>query len=126
MDDVYATLSYHSSGNMIFWWYNQQDEFKYVCLDFARALGNKSGYEIVDRDESEYSHGGVKDYGVSIGKPGLTYEIGKYVSPIPPISVYYATKRTRVLPEIGYWLLSEIDDEAAWLEKFYTDEQEKK
>lgn len=115
MDDVKVTVSYHTSGNMIYWWYDQQDEFRYVCIDMAKAIGNKSGYQLMGVGESRYSHGGVKDYGVMEGKPGITYEIGKYVSPIPPISVYYATKRTRVLPELGYWLMLEIDDGAQWL-----------
>jgi g-D-glutamyl-meso-diaminopimelate peptidase len=117
MEDVKVTVSYHTSGNLLFWWYFQEGDYKYVCLDLAKALGDKSGYEIMEKGQSRYSHGGVKDYGIMQGKPGITYEIGRYSSPIPPLSVYYAAKRTRVLPELGYWLIREIRAEAEWLEQ---------
>lgn len=123
MEDVKVTVSYHTSGNLIFWWYYQEGDFRYVCLDFAKAIGNKSSYELLGKGESRYSHGGVKDYGVMLGKPGITYEIGRYSSPIPPLSVSYAIKRVRVLPEMGYWLLDEIEDEAEWIDtNMFTDE----
>ena len=117
MEDVKLTVSYHTSGNLVFWWYYQEGDFKYACLDLANVLGEKSGYAIMGKGESRYSHGGVKDYGIMQGKPGITFEIGRYSSPVPPLSVHYAAKLTRVLPELGYWLLDEAGDEAEWLER---------
>ncbi|MCK5128478.1 MAG: hypothetical protein KAQ68_01390 [Clostridiales bacterium] len=114
--DVKVTVSYHTAGNMIFWWYFQDGIFYDICYDLAKIVRKASRYQIMSKAQSRYSHGGVKDYGVMIGKPSITYEIGKYSSPIPPFSVTRAAKLTKVIPIIGEWLIDEINDQALWLE----------
>ncbi len=110
MEEVKVTISYHTAGNMIFWWYFQEGDFYNTCYDLVKKVKSASKYVVMSKAQSRYSHGGMKDYALMLGKPSITYEIGTYSSPIPPISVTYAIKRTRVLPIVGEWLQDEIHD----------------
>lgn len=76
--DPEVTVSYHSSGEILFWHFNTLS--KNVARDKAMAidLGNLTGYSLV-RPEKNPSGGGYKDWFVQqFGRPGFTIEIGDY------------------------------------------------
>ncbi len=108
-DDVALTVSYHTSGAMIFWWYHQEGPLEEQNYDLAKLVHRCSGYPIMGRQESYGSHGGMKDYGIVLGKPSITIEMGYYTTPIPPTDkIEVMEKTSRLLPRLGSWLISQI------------------
>ncbi len=82
-----GSISYHSSGEIIFWHFNQQN----VARDqkIAQAVSKATGYRLVGKSNPTIGNG-FKDWFVEkYQKPGLTIEISPYVgSKAVPISRY--------------------------------------
>jgi len=72
-----ALLSYHTRGEVIFWYYHQEGEQKARDLAFAEAVARETGYALVDEATSAASMGGLKDWFVQkYARPALTLEMG--------------------------------------------------
>lgn len=78
------TISYHSSGSVIYWEFGQKGKLRDVNLRFARRIQAVTGYERQDGWE-DTDPAGYKDWAVMKMKiPSLTLEIGRMDSPLPP------------------------------------------
>lgn len=76
--DPEITVSYHSSGEIIFWNFNTLSSNVNRDRAIARALGNLTGYSLV-APEKNPSGGGYKDWFIQeYGRPGFTIEIASY------------------------------------------------
>lgn len=77
------TLSYHSSGQVIYWNFGQKGCLREVTENFADRISKVTGYE-TDGDFQKLEGAGYKDWALqSMGIPSLTVEIGKQDSPLP-------------------------------------------
>lgn len=77
------TISYHSSGQVIYWNFGQEGNLKAVTKAFARRISNATGYAL-DGNFKILAGAGYKDWALqSMGIPSLTVEIGKQDSPLP-------------------------------------------
>ncbi|MEG2813623.1 MAG: M14 family zinc carboxypeptidase, partial [Oscillospiraceae bacterium] len=76
-----AVFAFHSQGEEIFYEYGDNTPtISYFVAELYRKL---SGYKLVKND-SLYSHGGLKDYCIEKLKiPSFTIEIGKGENPLP-------------------------------------------
>lgn len=80
------TISYHSSGAVIYWDFYQEGELRLNTWKFAKAMGEITGYEVLGKN-GEQSSGGYKDWALlKMGIPSLTIEIGRLESPLPASS----------------------------------------
>lgn len=69
-------IAYHSSGEVIYWYYGQTGEQRSRDLSIAEAVSDATGYELA-REERQDTHGGFKDWFIhKFEKPGLTIEVG--------------------------------------------------
>lgn len=76
--DPEVTISYHSSGEIIFWHFNTLSANVARDQAMARALSRMTGYALV-APEKNPSGGGYKDWFIQeFGRPGFTVEIAKY------------------------------------------------
>lgn len=72
------TISYHSSGNIIFWHYRTLSQYVERDKAIAQVLGQMTGYSLV-KPEKNPSGGGYKDWFIeTYQRPGYTIEIGDY------------------------------------------------
>lgn len=77
------TISYHSSGQVIYWNFGQEGELKEQNETFAQRIAKVTGYR-VDKEWTLLTPAGYKDWAVSkMQIPSLTVEIGKQESPLP-------------------------------------------
>lgn len=80
-----TTVSYHSSGSVIFWHYKHKNK-KLITRDYALAqeLSELTGYELVPPDPKQVVGGGYKDWFISTyQRPSFTVEIGRTVDRKP-------------------------------------------
>jgi SH3-like domain-containing protein len=80
-----ASLSYHSSGELIYWYFHQTGDRYYRDLNIAKKLSQKTGYRLVDPTPNP-SGGGFNDWFLlNIQNPGFTPEVAPYVfeQPVP-------------------------------------------
>ena len=78
------TISYHSSGSVIYWSFGQKGALAQQTKNFAKRIGNITGYT-PDDDYEELDPAGYKDWALlKKGIPSLTIEIGRSESPLPP------------------------------------------
>lgn len=78
------TISYHSSGAVIYWSFGQKGALAQQTKNFAKRIGNITGYT-PDDDYEELDPAGYKDWALlKKGIPSLTIEIGRSESPLPP------------------------------------------
>jgi murein tripeptide amidase MpaA len=83
------TVSYHSSGNIIFWHYNQTGSQYTRDKALATKLSKQTGYSLVA--PAKGGGGGYKDWYVAAKKrPGYTIEISKYVGNRPVPNSYFS------------------------------------
>lgn len=76
--DPEVTISYHSSGEIIFWHFNTLRNNVARDQAMARALSRITGYSLV-APEKNPSGGGYKDWFIQeFGRPGFTIEIAQY------------------------------------------------
>ena len=72
-----GTISYHSSGEVIFWQYNQLDIER--DLSIAKKISKETGYDL-ESEEGPVTGSGYKDWFIeNYQKPGLTIEVSPYV-----------------------------------------------
>ncbi len=85
--DFALTASYHSSGEMIYW-YNPKGVNNKMNRYLAEQLSVFSGYTILS-PSSQASGGGYRDWFVEeFGRPGLTIEVGSGYCPLPQANFY--------------------------------------
>jgi g-D-glutamyl-meso-diaminopimelate peptidase len=76
--DPEVTISYHSSGEIIFWHFNTPGSNMNRDKTMARALAGLTGYSLVVPEKNP-SGGGYKDWFIQeYGRPGFTIEIANY------------------------------------------------
>lgn len=86
------TISYHSSGAVIYWSFGQTGELAERTRVFAERIAHVTGYE-PDGNYEELDPAGYKDWALlKMGIPSLTIEIGRATSPLPQ-SAYKKIKR---------------------------------
>lgn len=87
--DPEMTISYHSSGEIVFWNYNTLAANLARDKKIAADVGRLTGYSLV-KAEKNPSGGGYKDWFIQeFGRPGLTIEIGAYAGNGPlPLSAF--------------------------------------
>lgn len=77
------TISYHTQGGVIYWYFGQEGELYEKTKRFAERIGVATGYY----PEANYENldpAGYKDWAVSkCGIPSLTIEVGRETSPVP-------------------------------------------
>ncbi len=72
-----GTISYHSSGEVIFWQYNQLDIERDLCI--ASKISKETGYDL-EIEEEPVAGSGYKDWFIeNYKRPALTIEISPYV-----------------------------------------------
>lgn len=77
------TISYHTQGSVIYWYFGQEGEPYEETLDFADCISKVTGYP-TDANYEYLDPAGYKDWGIDkLGIPGLTVEIGTETSPVP-------------------------------------------
>lgn len=77
-----ATVSYHSSGEVIYWDFGQQGKLREDTKRLAKIIGDTTGYAIIEGwDKTDPA--GYKDWALLEMKiPSVTIEIGKGDSPL--------------------------------------------
>lgn len=77
-----ATVSYHSSGEVIYWDFGQEGKLRKETKTLAQLIGNTTGYELVEGwDKTDPA--GYKDWALlKMHIPSVTVEIGKGNSPL--------------------------------------------
>lgn len=99
-----ATVSYHSSGSIIYYEYGNRQPVNGQSRELGLAVGNLAGYPL------EGSHSvdgaGYKDWAIdSLGIPSLTVEIGCQDSALAERELYSIFFRNYcILPVIARWL----------------------
>lgn len=78
------TVSYHTQGSVIYWYFGQEGQIYLDTFDFGQRIAGLTGYDM-DADISSLDPAGYKDWAISVlGIPSLTIEIGRDSSPVPP------------------------------------------
>lgn len=78
-----GTISYHSSGRVIYWNFGQEGELKEKTERFAETIGTLTGYD-TDGNFDRLAPAGYKDWALmKMEIPSLTVEIGSEDSPLP-------------------------------------------
>lgn len=77
-----ATISYHSSGEVIYWDFGQQGKLRKDTKKLAKIIGDTTGYELIEGWDTT-APAGYKDWALLEMKiPSVTIEIGKGDSPL--------------------------------------------
>lgn len=77
--DPELTISYHSSGQILFWHFNTPSKNLARDKAIATVLSKLTGYSLVQPVKNP-SGGGYKDWFIQeFGRPGFTIEVAKYV-----------------------------------------------
>ncbi len=99
-----VTVSYHSSGSLIYWQYGDKQPVNDLSYSLAKALAHCSGY--TPTPNLDNSRAGYKDWVMdSLGIPSVTVEIGCGDSPLAERELYSIFYRNyRILPAIAGWL----------------------
>ncbi len=87
--DPEMVVSYHSSGEILFWNFHQSGARYQRDLAYARQIGRMTGYSLIFAG-SNPSGGGMTDWFVSeFKRPAFTPEIGRYAGPTNlPLSAF--------------------------------------
>lgn len=81
--DFKTAVSYHSSGQIIYWQFNQTGDRLKRDQKLAQTVSNKTGYSLVPIKKNP-SGGGFNDWFLTYKKnPGFTPELSPYVGPRP-------------------------------------------
>ena len=79
---VVRTISYHTQGEVIYWYFGQQNELLRESERFAQKISKATGYPL-DADYKNLDPAGYKDWAIDKCKiPSLTIETGKGKNPI--------------------------------------------
>ena len=75
-NNIKRTISYHTCGALIYWYYKQQGNVLAQSEVFAKRISNTTGYPL-DSDYTAVDAAGFKDWAVyKMGIPSLTIEVG--------------------------------------------------
>lgn len=89
------TISYHTQGNVIYWYFGQEGDFRDECQRFAEAVSAETGY-VLDADYEKLDPAGYKDWAIDKMRiPSLTIEVGSGTSPIPSSQLEEIWERNR-------------------------------
>ena len=96
--DFLSTASYHTQGEIIYWYFGQTGEAETRDLAYARELAGLTGYSLISKNKSSSNNlaMGYKDWFVmAFGRPGFTIECGQGSHPLNISqldSIYQAVK----------------------------------
>lgn len=104
--DFDATLSLHSSGNVIYYRYGDNETANALSLSLARAIENISGCYPEATDGTDGA--GYKDWAIDeLGIPSVTIELGCTACPLPERELYILFDRCRqLIPAVTAWVVS--------------------
>lgn len=97
---IKRTISYHTCGTLIYWYYKQEGDVLEQSRSFAKCISNETGYPL-DSDYTAVDAAGYKDWAVyKMGIPSLTIEVGDEngygtVNPVPISSFDDIWKRNK-------------------------------
>ena len=78
------TISYHTQGDVIYWYFGQEGDLYDRTLAFANTISSTTGYSL-DADYQSLDPAGYKDWAIqSQGIPSLTIEVGTGDTPVSP------------------------------------------
>lgn len=78
------TISYHTQGDVIYWYFGQEGALYDQTLAFANTISATTGYPL-DADYQSLDPAGYKDWAIqSQGIPSLTIEVGTGNTPVAP------------------------------------------
>ena len=86
--NMQRTISYHTCGALIYWYYKQEGAVLDESRTFAQRISNETGYPL-DSDYTAVDAAGYKDWAVyKMGIPSLTIEVGNedgggIINPVP-------------------------------------------
>lgn len=77
------TISYHTQGSVIYWYFAQEGELYEETLAFGERISQLTGYSL-DSNYEALDPAGYKDWAIaSENIPSLTIEVGRETSPVP-------------------------------------------
>lgn len=77
------TISYHTQGSVIYWYFAQEGSLYEETLRFANRISSLTGYPL-DANYENLDPAGYKDWAISkMQIPSLTIEVGSETSPVP-------------------------------------------
>ena len=80
--DFDVTVSYHTMGEVIYWYFGQDGAFLETCRALGKAVSASTGYP-TDANYQSLDPAGYKDYLLyEKGIPSLTIEVGKGTNPV--------------------------------------------
>lgn len=89
------TISYHTQGSVIYWYFGQTGQLKADTEAFANEISRVTGYS-ADADHVNLDPAGYKDWAISKkGIPSLTIEVGRETSPVPAEQFHTVWKENR-------------------------------
>ena len=99
-----VTLSYHSSGSVIYYEYGDREDVNARSLDLAWAVNSVTGYTLVGSGAVDGA--GYKDWAIDVlGIPSLTVEIGIREAPLELREIYSIFARNLdVLTAVAQWI----------------------
>ena len=102
-----VTVSYHSSGSIIYYEYGKKEPVNSQSKALGQAVNQVSGYRMAN--SVGVGGAGYKDWAMEeLGIPSLTVEIGSGDSPLNPTESYSTfVRNVGVLPAIAGWLQGE-------------------
>ena len=78
------TISYHTQGEVIYWFYKQDGNLYRITKNFADIASKETGY-LLDANYQALDSGGYKDWAIlHMEIPSLTIEVGSGKSPVDP------------------------------------------
>lgn len=79
---IKKTISYHTKGNVIYWYFAQTGELLEETENFATRISNSTGYEM-DADFESLDPAGYKDWAIcQMEIPSITIEVGTGENPV--------------------------------------------
>lgn len=77
------TISYHTQGDVIYWYFGQSGKIWTDTERFARRVSEVTGYPM-DANYENLDPAGYKDWAIQKkGIPSITIEVGRGISPVP-------------------------------------------
>lgn len=77
------TISYHTQGQVVYWYFGQKGALLEESRAFAKAISKVTGYRM-DANYEALDPAGYKDWALSAkGIPSLTVEVGSGTNPLP-------------------------------------------
>lgn len=100
-----CTISYHSHGQVIYWYFAQEGALRDRTLALAEAVQAVTGYAL-DANYQNLDPAGYKDWAISkMSIPSLTIEVGTDDSPVPLGQLQDILRRNEyVVEQVLCWL----------------------